>query len=394
MDKLKTGIVGVGSVVREIYQHLYFNSRYAPLLDIVAVADPNDEYRAWFCDSFGIPAERRFTDWNTMYDAVELDAVMINTPDRLHAAPTIDAFARGLDVVLPKPLADTVKDAHAMVKAAREQRRLLGVDFHKREDPRLKEAALRIRSGRYGTLQNITCSMIDKLFVADPNHEPVFFATHDYAEKNSPISFLTVHMADAIDFITGLNPVSVRATGWSQKLPSLAPIPVNGYDLCDTEVRYANGAVAHMLSGWHLPNTAHATSVQQARLVFTDGLLDLAADTQGYREIHAEGISELNPLFQVRDGLGRVSGFGMDVAGRLFETILARRNGALPDEALDAMLTPGALGFNATLICQGAEESLAAGADTAPGVTTGVDIDLAALLQRELGDAAADYPLT
>ncbi|MEI6568226.1 MAG: hypothetical protein WCR20_16225, partial [Verrucomicrobiota bacterium] len=47
---LRLGIIGAGSVVREIYQYLYFRSQYSPLLDVVAVADPNDEYREWFID--------------------------------------------------------------------------------------------------------------------------------------------------------------------------------------------------------------------------------------------------------------------------------------------------------------------------------------------------------
>ena len=77
--------------------------------------------------------------------------------------------------------------------------------------------------------------MIDKLLVADPNHSPRFFASPDFAEKNSPLSFLTVHMADAFLRIVDLKPVSVRASAWSQKLPGLKPISVKGYDLCDTE---------------------------------------------------------------------------------------------------------------------------------------------------------------
>ena len=55
--KLKLGIIGAGAVVREIYQHLYFRSHYSHLLDICAVADPNEQYRNWFADLAGVPAE-------------------------------------------------------------------------------------------------------------------------------------------------------------------------------------------------------------------------------------------------------------------------------------------------------------------------------------------------
>ena len=152
---------------------------------------------------------------------VELDAVQVNTPDHLHAAPTVEALRAGLDVVVPKPTAATVKDAHDMIQAAKESGRILGIDFHKREDPRIKEAEARYQSGRYGTLQAAVFYMLDKLFVADPNHAPRFFASPDFAARNTPISFLTVHMADALMKIVNLVPVQVRAVGYAHKLPSL-----------------------------------------------------------------------------------------------------------------------------------------------------------------------------
>mgnify|MGYP001298837959 CR=1 FL=1 len=92
MEKLRLGVVGVGSVVREIYQYLYYRSDYSHLLDVVAVADPNDQFRNWFCDTFNIPAERRFKDYGEMFAKVELDAAQINTPDHIHAAPAIAAW--------------------------------------------------------------------------------------------------------------------------------------------------------------------------------------------------------------------------------------------------------------------------------------------------------------
>ena len=108
-SKLRVGVIGVGSVVREIYRHLYFNSEFSHLLEIVAVADPNDEFRNWFCDTF-------------------------------------DALEAGLDVVVAKPIASTVRDAHDMILAARKNGRLLGIDFHKRADPRIKEAEARYQT--------------------------------------------------------------------------------------------------------------------------------------------------------------------------------------------------------------------------------------------------------
>src|SRR6185369_8524517 len=83
-SQLRLGIIGAGSVVREIYQYLYFRSAYSPMLQVCAVADPNTEYRNWFGDLAALPANRRYTDYQTMLQEVELDAVQVNTPDHLH----------------------------------------------------------------------------------------------------------------------------------------------------------------------------------------------------------------------------------------------------------------------------------------------------------------------
>ena len=392
MDKLRLGVIGVGSVVREIYQHLYYHSEYSRLLDIVAVADPNDQAREWFCDTYAIPPERQFTDYAEMMANVPLDAVQVNTPDHLHAAPTIAALEAGLDALVPKPTAATVKDAHAMIQASQRTGRLLGIDFHKREDPRIKEAEARFQAGRYGRLQSSVWYMLDKLVVADPNADPPFFASPDFPEKNTPISFLTVHMCDALLKIVNLLPVEVKTVGYSHKLPSLSPVAVHGYDMCDTEIRLENGAVAHILTGWHLPNSAHAMTVQSGRLICSDGLIDLGLDTPGYHELHADGIFEVNPLFRNFEKDGTVTGYGLSSPGRLYEKFLANRNGQLRDEVKASMMTPIELGFYTTLVCEAAEESLREGQHIADGVTAGPAIDLRELCTRELGpDVAADY---
>ncbi|MCX8089461.1 MAG: Gfo/Idh/MocA family oxidoreductase [Verrucomicrobiae bacterium] len=393
--KLRLGVIGAGSVVREIYQHLYFRSDYSALIEVAAVADPDDRCRNWFGDLAGLPAHRRFASHSEMLAQVELDVAQVNTPDHLHCGPAVDALNAGLDVVVPKPTAATVRDAHEMIRTAMRAGRFLGVDFHKREDPRIKEARARYRSGRYGTLQAAVFYMLDKLCVADPNHEPRFFATADFAERNTPVSFLTVHMADALMHIVNLVPVRVRATGYAQKLPSLRPIPVHGFDLVDTEVVFANGAVAHILTGWAVPNSAHALTVQSGRLLCSDGLIDLGLDTPGLREIHADGIFEVNPLFRNFESGGRVTGYGISGPGRLYQQILAMRNGTLSEAERAVAFSPMTLGFYTTLVLEGAEQSLTRGRKLEGGVTLGPEVDLCELAVSQIGPGAAkEYGLS
>jgi len=386
-NKIRLGIIGAGSVVREIYQHLYFNSEYSPMLEICAVASPSEQSRNWFGDLAKLPKNRRFADYKEMLARVELDAVQINTPDHLHFQPTIDALAAGLDVILPKPTAATVKDAHAMNLAAKKAGHFLGVDFHKREDPRIKEAEARFKSGRYGTFQAGVFYMIDKLLVSDPNHSPRFFSTPDYAEQNTPVSFLTVHLADALMKITGLVPAQVRATGYSHRLPSLKPQAVKGYDLVNTEILFNTGATAHLITGWALPNTAWSIAVQSGRLICSEGLLDIGMDTPGLREIHASGVNEVNPLFQNRIKGGGVKGYGISNPGRLYQQILAKRNGQPVEDENDETM----LNFYTTVILEAAEQSLADGHKLKTGATIGEAIDLRKFVRAQIGAAANQY---
>jgi len=384
-DKLRIGVIGAGAVVREIYQYLYFRSDYSPLLEICAVANPGAKNRNWFGDLAKLPRNRRFADYRDMLAKVELDAVQINTPDHLHCQPTLDALAAGLDVILPKPTAATVKDAHKMIQTAKKAGRFLGVDFHKRNDPRIKEAEGRFKSGRYGAFQTGVFYMIDKLLVSDPNHSPRFFSSPEYAEQNTPVSFLTVHMADALMKITGLIPAEVRATGYSHKLPSLKPRPVKGYDLVDTEILFTGGAVAHVITGWALPNSAWSIAVQSGRMICSDGLLDLGLDTPGLREIHPDGVIEVNPLFRNFEKNGNVTGYGISNPGRLYQEILARRNETISENAE----TP--LDFYTTAIVEAAERSLNKGKKIAGGVTRGDAIDLSKFVRDQIGNAAREY---
>lgn len=387
--KLRLGVIGAGAVVREIYQHLYFRSHYSALLKVSAVADPNEEYRNWFGDLAGIPPVHRFSNHSEMLKHVEMDAVQVNTPDHLHCGPTVDALKGGLDVVVPKPTAATVKDAHTMIEAAKKTGRFLGIDFHKREDPRFKEAEARFQNGRYGIFQTAVFYMLDKLMVADPNHSPRFFASPDFAEKNTPVSFLTVHMADALMKVVRQVPVHVRATGYAHKLPALQPIAVDGYDLVDTEIRFESGALAHIITGWALPNSAWATTVQSARIICSDGLIDLGLDTPGLREIHADGIFEVNPLFRNFEKDNTVTGYGISSPGRLYQQILALRNGELSADQLAAALDPMTLGFHTSLVLEGAEKSLAEGEHIRGSVTLGAGVDLKRMTIDEIGSEAA-----
>src|SRR5262249_39334528 len=140
-------------------------------------------------------------------------------------------------------------------------------------------------------------------------------------------------------------------------------------------------------TGWALPNTAWSIAVQSGRLICSDGVLDLAMDMPGLREIHASGVNEVNPLFRNFDKSGAVSGYGIGNPGRLYQQILAKRNGQPVHGENDEAL----LNFYTTVILEAGEKSLAEGNKLKTGATIGEAIDLQKFVRAQIGTSANQY---
>jgi predicted dehydrogenase len=127
VQKLRVGVVGLGYAGRtalEAFAEL-------PDVEVVALAGLEKDRLAELGDRFGIP--HRYERWEDLLKAEGLDAVSVATPTQLHAPITLAALEAGLHVLCEKPLARTVAEGTAMVKAATEAGRVLKVVFNHRE---------------------------------------------------------------------------------------------------------------------------------------------------------------------------------------------------------------------------------------------------------------------
>jgi len=131
--------------------------------------------------------------------------------------------------------------------------------------------------------------------------------------------------------------------------------------------------------------------VQSARIIGSEGLLDLNLDMPGYHEVLADGIFERNPLFRNFEQDGMVSGYGMRSPGRIIENIIRFRNGNLAEPELEKLMDPFSLGFYTSLVCEGAHHSLETGITSPEGVVTGSQINLREFLDSEIGEASNIY---
>ncbi len=144
-DQLRLGLIGCGS-------------RGTYVGDFMRQA-PNTEFVA-FCDVYQTNAEKAraklnpagttFKDMRQLLDRKDVDAVLIATPDHWHAPATIAACAAGKDVYVEKPLAHSVREGRAMVKAARDHDRIVQAGTQQRSAPHFAACARIVQSGELG----------------------------------------------------------------------------------------------------------------------------------------------------------------------------------------------------------------------------------------------------
>ncbi|MDR1385292.1 MAG: Gfo/Idh/MocA family oxidoreductase [Planctomycetaceae bacterium] len=83
-----------------------------------------------------------YADFHELLDKEKgkLDALVIATPDFLHAKQTMDALDAGLHVYCEPMMATNADDARAMIKASNDHSRLLQIGLERRSDPRYRHA--------------------------------------------------------------------------------------------------------------------------------------------------------------------------------------------------------------------------------------------------------------
>lgn len=90
--------------------------------NIVALCDVDSRHAAKTFEKF--PAAKRFKDFRKMFDeaSASFDAVLVATPDHCHAVAAMAAIKLGKHVYCEKPLAHSVGEVRALIKAARESK--------------------------------------------------------------------------------------------------------------------------------------------------------------------------------------------------------------------------------------------------------------------------------
>ena len=189
------GIIGVGVMGRG---HALYLSDYVKGGKVVAIYDTNlataqKVAKEVFKKTKVLP--KVYKDLSMILNDQLVKAVIIASPDHLHANHLEKAILAGKDVLCEKPLASKEKDARKVAKLARNSKSIVGIGFMRRFDRPYQDLKREIESGKYGKVLQIRCTSRN---VSSPTATTALLLTN-----------VAVHEIDIIRWLLGEEIVSV-----------------------------------------------------------------------------------------------------------------------------------------------------------------------------------------
>ena len=216
--KVRIGVVGVGGFCAHYHlPHLLARSD----VDIVAICDNSAErLHALHGDLMSIP---QFTDYRRLLE-VELDALLISTPNVYHFEQCRDGLMLGLDVLVDKPMVMTTVEAEALVELSRSSGQILMTAYTRHFMASARRVRREIESG-------LSVAAISALQRKNLDHRA--------NQHGGMLHTRGVHIIDLIPWMTG-RPI-VGVSGQVEYGP-------DGYEkVVDMRLRLQGGPDGHLL---------------------------------------------------------------------------------------------------------------------------------------------------
>lgn len=168
---------------------------------LVALAG-NDDLSEQRARELNVPL---YKDYKQLLEECKLDGVVIALPNGLHREATEFAASKKLHVLVEKPIAPTVEDAEAMIKACKEHNVKMLIGHHRRFSSKLIKLKEVISSGVIGDLIGIN------MFYMIAKDRQYFKEQWRLTKGGGPILINGIHDIDTLRFITGLSIQSIYA---------------------------------------------------------------------------------------------------------------------------------------------------------------------------------------
>ncbi len=192
-------------------------------------------------------AERAYKSLAEALGDRDVDAVFISTPNALHAEHAIAAARAGKHLIVEKPMAVSADEARAIVRAARENGRHLGVGYHMRHHSVLREAARIVAAGEIGDVVYATAAFVLHSFVPSTIPNSPWKSDARMMGGGGSLMGMGVHVMDTLRFLIGREVTKVTALSDGQN----AERPLDR--LSQICLEFEGGAQAHMMCSGRFP---------------------------------------------------------------------------------------------------------------------------------------------
>ena len=182
-------------------------------VEIAAICDCDEENLRFAGERYGIPEEKRFTDYTDIVNNKDINVVTVAIPDQQHKKVCCDLLRSGKHVLCEKPLALTREDIKEIIKVADESGCKFMVGQICRFTPAFEKAKEIIQSGKIGEVYFIESEY-----------------AHDYMKlvdtwRADPLRHGVIgggcHAVDLIRWLVG-DPKEVFAYGMHKLLPQVS----------------------------------------------------------------------------------------------------------------------------------------------------------------------------
>ena len=154
-DRVRVGCVGFSDRHRASHIPPFKALQKEMNFEMVALSDiwnrRRDEGKAYIDKQLGSDV-KVFRNNDELHASKMVDAVFISTADFQHAIHTIEAVQAGCDTYTEKPLAETMADNRAVLKAVKESKQIVQIGSQRRSGENYFAAEEFIKSGKFGPI--------------------------------------------------------------------------------------------------------------------------------------------------------------------------------------------------------------------------------------------------
>ncbi len=270
---LRLGFVGVGWIGRNRMQALIQSG----LAEATTIVDPSPRMIE---EAMALSPKARHAEGLDDLLADELDGVVIATPSADHAGQSIRALKAGKAVFCQKPLGRTAGEAQAVVTAAREADRLLGVDLSYRHTSAMQAIRALIESGELGKIFSV-----DLTFHNAYGPDKSWFYDRRLSGGGCLID-LGVHLIDLVLWCLGDPAVSNVSSRLLRDGKMLTPAAEEVEDFASATFDLDDGTTVRLACSWRLQ--AGRDAVIEARFFGTNGGCGLRNIDGSFYDLTAE----------------------------------------------------------------------------------------------------------